>query len=473
MKNLYQFFVLLCVQMTLCSTAFANFNTAMEIYTDKRFDEAKVAFETLSAIGDRASLFNLGVMYYRGEAVVSDPVMAYVLMRLAAGDDSEEFSKVAAKIYGTFDDQQKNEAKSVMLEMELIYSDEAITQSIFPSPLEDEECAPELLPLLKVAPMYPRSEQFQGRMGMTIAEYTVSPQGYVRDIYVERSTNRNFTKASVKSAKRFRYTPPIDGKPIFGTANKFTFMIETSGDGDRVSTGTIRSSIEKLKSSAEQNDAVSQYSYARALNDYRTFQSYLGDMDLQYREANMWFEKSAKNGLANAQYVLGKNMMEGRGCEVDEENGLKWVKAAAVAGYSPAQQMLAHRFSQSDQSTLAVMSWLRGAALSGYSPAIVELAWELATTHIAELRDANESLSLLEGDTSGYYDDVRVLEIKAAAHAMLGDYKKAMKLQKKAIGLADDLEWSIPIMHERLGLYEHEEPWVGRYYQTVVKSTGP
>ena len=38
------------------------------------FARAKTAFETLADLGDRSSLFNLGVMNHRGEAVQKDPI---------------------------------------------------------------------------------------------------------------------------------------------------------------------------------------------------------------------------------------------------------------------------------------------------------------------------------------------------------------------------------------------------------------
>ncbi|MFT4519776.1 MAG: tetratricopeptide (TPR) repeat protein [Halioglobus sp.] len=119
---------------------------------------------------------------------------------------------------------------------------------------------------------------------------------------------------------------------------------------------------------------------------------------------------------------------------------------------------------RTDQTNLAMMSWLRSAALADYFPAKVHLAWELSTTSSEHLRNPQETLQLLEDEDDDYFDEVRVLETSAAAYAQLGEYEKAIKFQKKALSVAEDLEWSIPDMQDRLGLYEHAEPWVGAYY---------
>ena len=89
---------------------------------------------------------------------------------------------------------------------------------------------------------------------------------------------------------------------------------------------------------------------------------------------------------------------------------------------------------------------------------------ELSTSETDHLHDANEALKLLEDESENFFDEVRILETKAAAHARLGNFKQAVKLQKKALSMAEDLDWVIPDMQDRLGLYEHQEPWVGPYY---------
>ncbi len=471
MFQVWKIFVVLLLQTLLFSSfSHANFEKAMEIYRAGRFDEAKSAFEALAAIGDRSSLFNLGVMHYRGESFEKSPIKAYVLMKIANdGFDDESFTKISKSILGSFDDQQKKESEELFIELNSIYNISKIKANIFPKPLNDEDCPPEITPIERVAPLYPRSESIAGRMGLTQMEFTISPEGYPRDIIAAKSTNNAFTISSVKAAKKFLYKPPLDSKPIFGYRNVFIYqLVKNNGENMKVRTKTLSKELNDLKRSAGEGDAVAQYSYASRLNTFRYFKDYLEKIDLQYKTANEWFTKSAQSGLPHAQYEIGRNMLEGRGCEIDIVNGYKWINAAAIGGYSPAQNVLAQSaLTKSDLSTeksLAAIGWLRNSVQANNFPARLLLAWELSTSNISELRNAEEALELIESDPENYFDDVRIMETKAAAYAELGDFKKAKKYQKKAEKIARKFNWDIPLISDRLRLYDHGEPYRGTYY---------
>ena len=401
---------------TFCLTANANFDKAIALYQNKDFTEAKEAFEVLAAIGDRSALFNLGVMYYRGEAIERDAIKGYVLMTIAnQGLDEPDFSSLIAKLDRSLTPEQKSFAKELMVKLLPTYDIALIKESVFPELLDDKDCEPDVLPLLKKAPLYPRSENRRGIMGITITEYTVSPQGYVRDIYIKTSSSNGFSRVSGRAAKHFRYQPPTNGQPRHGVQNRFTFTLE--GGSGFVRTKKIKESLENLKQAAEAGDPRAQYLYAKQVNIYRHFSDHLRGLDLQHRDSVKWFKKSAENGLPHSQYEMGKSMLEGRGCKVDIENGTKWIKAAAISGYSPAQQYLAQEFlSDSERSSTEAalaISWLRNASMGNYYPAKVDLAWELSTTEVTILRDGKEALELLEDDSDLYYDEVRLLEVQA------------------------------------------------------------
>ena len=119
---------------------------------------------------------------------------------------------------------------------------------------------------------------------------------------------------------------------------------------------------------------------------------------------------------------------------------------------------------RTDDVNLALMSWLRTAVQSDYFPAKVELAWELAASTTPGLRDPDEALALVSQRDTAYFDRVRILETQAAAYARTGNFKKAVKLQKKALKEAESLEWSIPVMSNRLGFYTLGKAWAGPYY---------
>lgn len=88
----------------------------------------------------------------------------------------------------------------------------------------------EYLPIVKVAPIYPRRAQTRGISGYCIVEYIVTKTGSIRDpIAVDCSPQGVFERASVKAAEKFKYKPRVvDGEPIevAGVQNKFTYELE-------------------------------------------------------------------------------------------------------------------------------------------------------------------------------------------------------------------------------------------------------
>jgi len=88
----------------------------------------------------------------------------------------------------------------------------------------------EYLPIVKVAPIYPRRAQTRGISGYCIVEYTVTKTGSIRDPRaVDCDPEGVFERASVKAAEKFKYKPRVvDGQPIevAGVQNKFTYELE-------------------------------------------------------------------------------------------------------------------------------------------------------------------------------------------------------------------------------------------------------
>jgi protein TonB len=88
----------------------------------------------------------------------------------------------------------------------------------------------EYLPIVKVAPIYPRRATSRGIEGYCIVEYTVTKNGSIRDpLAVDCQPAGIFERASVKAAAKFKYKPRVvDGEPIevAGVQNKFTYTLE-------------------------------------------------------------------------------------------------------------------------------------------------------------------------------------------------------------------------------------------------------
>ncbi len=69
----------------------------------------------------------------------------------------------------------------------------------------------EYLPIVKVAPQYPRQALKRRLEGEVVLEYTVTRQGSVANARVLFSTDPVFNQAAVDSAMRYKYKPRVVG----------------------------------------------------------------------------------------------------------------------------------------------------------------------------------------------------------------------------------------------------------------------
>ena len=88
----------------------------------------------------------------------------------------------------------------------------------------------EYLPIVKVAPIYPRRAQSRGIEGYVLLEFTVTTTGGVRDPgVIEAKPPGVFDRAAINAALKFKYKPKVvNGEPIevAGVRNLITFQLE-------------------------------------------------------------------------------------------------------------------------------------------------------------------------------------------------------------------------------------------------------
>lgn len=88
----------------------------------------------------------------------------------------------------------------------------------------------EYLPIVKVAPIYPRRAQARGIEGYVIVEFTVSKTGTViNPVVIEAKPANIFDRAAIDATLKFKYKPRVvDGvaMPVAGVQNKISFEID-------------------------------------------------------------------------------------------------------------------------------------------------------------------------------------------------------------------------------------------------------
>jgi len=86
----------------------------------------------------------------------------------------------------------------------------------------------EYLPIVKVAPAYPRSAQRRCLEGHVVVEFTVTKNGSVKNLQVVSSSSSVFEGSAKKAALKFKYKPRvIDGKAVetLSVKNKITYKM--------------------------------------------------------------------------------------------------------------------------------------------------------------------------------------------------------------------------------------------------------
>jgi len=87
----------------------------------------------------------------------------------------------------------------------------------------------EYLPIVKVAPVYPRRAQTRGIEGFVLLEFVVTRTGAVRDpVVIESKPPGIFDNAAMQAALKFKYKPKVvNGEPIdvAGVRNLITFEL--------------------------------------------------------------------------------------------------------------------------------------------------------------------------------------------------------------------------------------------------------
>jgi protein TonB len=88
----------------------------------------------------------------------------------------------------------------------------------------------EYLPIVKVAPVYPRRAQTRGIEGYVLLEFIVTKTGAVANpVVIESSPPGIFDRAAMNAALKFKYKPKVvDGEPIdvAGVRNRITFELQ-------------------------------------------------------------------------------------------------------------------------------------------------------------------------------------------------------------------------------------------------------
>ncbi|MGK0474099.1 MAG: TonB family protein [Candidatus Azotimanducaceae bacterium] len=435
-------FSIIVLMLAMTPHSHANFTEAMRLYKANEFEKAYVMFKRMAEMGYFPAQYNLGVMYSMGQYVAKDPIQGYAWLKLAEGRVAVADDGINT-VYVSFTDVQKKAADVAAEELAALYGTDTLSARLMPKPLADEDCVPESVPVSKTQPRYPPAALRKGVFGSVIVVFDVDDLGRTRNPSVLFGPEI-FHEASLEAVDKFKYEP---NKPSRGVMNRIVYEIRN------VDKAHVQRQVDVFRKEADSGSAAAKYVYAVNV-------SYIDHFRPEHQVLNQYLVDAAQQGLREAQFMIGRNLLRGQGCEVDKPKGLAWLQQSAQLDYAPAQFLLANETADDPLKQDSSMVWLQNAADSKHYPSMLKLAWIYATSRDAKIRDPVLSLRLATEAAGEYSDKITGWDTLAAAYAANGNFKKAIRFQKKAIKLANRRDWSIPSLEDRLDTYQHDIAWL-------------
>lgn len=440
---------LLLFSLAFAVTASGNFSEAMRLYKAGSYEEAFALFKRMAEMGYSPAQFNLGVMYYRGHSVAKDPLKGYAWAKLAEGHGETMDAKIDA-LYNSLTEEGKIKAAEEAVDLAARYGSQELDRTLLPTALADEDCEPSVLPVERFLPRsYPRRALQQGHMGSVTVVFDVDESGRTKNPAV-LSGPTVFHTSSLEVVTKFRYAP---NRPARGVTSSISYEIAYGRRKEGEFNPRLQEQMNALRQRADSGSPVDKYVYAVNAAAFDHFRP-------EHRVLNEYLVDAAQQGLPEAQFMVGRNLLFGQGCKVDPPKGLEWLKRSAQLDYAPAQYLLAVKIKDDPDKRQASLLWLENAADSGHYPSMLELAWMLATSSDEELRDPKRAVKLAEEAAGAYSDKITGWDTLAAAYASDGDFKRAIKYQKRAIKQAKKLDWELPELEAHLNRYSDQLAWV-------------
>lgn len=445
---------LLAIITSITVSARADFASAMYYYQSENYSLAQQEFLPLAALGHHDSQFNLGAMYYRGQGVQQNNTEAYAWIALSAEPDNIERQQLSAQLLKKMTKSEQLAAQQRKAELVATFGEPVVQKKYMPVSVSNADSAYALIPIAQPEPKYPTTAKRIGLSGSVDVEYIIDTEGHVKNYTVTASTNKIFNASVLAAVKKWRYQPWQLEEQVterVGVRNRIYFRMAD----DELTENKQEDYLSELRYQAQGGTAADVFIYAFVAD-------LIPEVGLTWAEINHYYYSAAQAGLTQAQYQLGLNLLYGKGCVADTAKAIAWLTLAAQANNAAAQTLLATELMSSspNDATLAqAWDWLSSASKLGYPRALLQQAWHLSTTSIAEQRNGKQAAELVLALPDDYPDEFSFSKVLAASQAAVGDFKAAKKSQKKVLKIAKDLGLPQAIEKQRLSAYENNTVW--------------
>jgi TPR repeat protein len=452
--------------LTQATTAQADIYGADAAMEKKDLARAFELYREIAELGHPRAQAKLAVMYTNGEGVRRDQVLGHAWALLATENGGGigpaplmgEVPKILAQA-GPLSDVDRARISQVHAQ----FGTDALRLRLIPieqPPRTDVPLSSNVACLMKSVAdpdrYYPEDAKRTGTWGTVMVEAVVSASGFAHRANVWYSFPQlTFDEAGRTVALRSQYKPGPGAAP--GTPCTVRFLVTfRTGTGNMTKSATT-AMLAKVKREADRGDPMAQITYGLII-------ATRSELNTENDKPVRWFLKAAQAGIPAAQYLVGRHALAGSVFEADEVKGLTWLGMAAKAGSVDAQLALANYLLRSGHDAAIRMKgfdWMMRAANAGNREAQLYLSALLVAGPDPARRDPRLALKLLDKVRHSFENDPAYFEIRAAAHALSGEFKQARKLQEQAVRAATRLNWDTTPQGERLAAYAQGRTWDG------------
>jgi TonB family protein len=451
MRHLLVFFI----SLQAAAFAWAGTDEAVALYEKKDYASAYTEFMRMAEVGDHQAQFNIGAMYHQGQHVAQDQIQAYAWIALAGQKNEGRWNELANRILDGLNDPQKQQAILARQALFEKFADDVVMRQLAPE--IGTGGADPVRVSKRVSPTYPDSMIRARKTGFVEVLFTVAPDGTTRNHVVTSASNKDFVRPSLEAIKGWQYQPLlVNGRAVemYGVEVSFTYHFE----GTAFSEKQVRELIVEGRQKAKQGSSAERYRYAHFLEILPSYTS----LKLDNSDLNDWYFKSAQEGYGPAQFSLGKNLLYGRACTADTAKSLIWLERSAAGGQPDSQYLLAIEMlsgARLARNPDSAVKWLQRAAPRN-PHAQMKLAWLHATSADASWRNPALAKEYIDKINDDYNDHRTLFETRAAVAAAAGDFKDAVKWQKKSLAEAERYDLPLDGGSAKLAQYQAGNAWV-------------
>lgn len=440
----------------------ADLYGAQDALARQDFARAFELYRELAEMGLPLAQENLAVMYVSGEGVKRDNVLGYgwaLIARENGGSDAMQ------SIISQLEPHLTDTARNRVAELQGQFGKAALQERLLPgskeaaakpqAPVSPDNC--KFLVPANPDDYYPREAIRQGLSGNVYLEFTVMPDGRARNPRAYFALPRlSFDAAAAGVIFNSTFKPKQENGVAVPCSLRVVIKFVSKGGTTGSTHPLLKAKLDDARTRAQAGDPGAQLDYAILLQGVRSAGASKEDF-------MSWYLKAAQAGIPTAQFVVGSTLL-GSPDSTEVQKGVIWLTKAADAGQVDAQADLANyllRNSPDAVTRARAYELLDRAAAAQSLDGRYRLAALLASDADETRRNPRRALELLEPVMLDKNFDPTAWEIRAAACAMLGDFKAAQADQERAIRMATKFGWDLAPQKARLEKYNNNTAWTG------------